>query len=296
MMSAALSLFHSHAKAAEDKFTSIEDLFNPDKSDAIDMMRDKIIRNVAMVSPNGNVRYIAGHRSHRSHSSHRSGGSGRYGGHYSHASHMSGYSGGGGYGSSSRSTSRSTSRSSGLLSTPKPPKKTPATYSLGDRTLKSGLYGADVTELTNLLVRNMYMRTEWIKQQSGYSSYETSVTSAVKRFQKDAGITANGIANSDVISKLKSWDSSKTTMMLGVRDWSYAESAEMSGKDIDELITLLRHAGYAPDPTKLEYKGNNAVFTKDVETAVKMFQAYNNMSATGIVTEEVLSRLRSLAK
>ena len=65
MMSAALSLFHSHAKAAEDKFTSIEDLFNPDKSDAIDMMRDKIIRNVAMVSPNGNVRYIAGHRSHR---------------------------------------------------------------------------------------------------------------------------------------------------------------------------------------------------------------------------------------
>ena len=85
-------------------------------------------------------------------------------------------------------------------------------------------------------------------------------------------------------------------MMLGVRDLSYAESAEMSGKDIDELITLLRHAGYAPDPTKLEYKGNNAVFTKDVETAVKMFQAYNNMSATGIVTEEVLSRLRSLAK
>lgn len=293
MVTAALSFIHTHAKAEEGKFRSVEDLFNPNSEDAVDMLHNRIIRSVAKVSPNGNVRYIAGHRSHMSH---RSGGSGRSGGHYSHASHMSGYSGGSGYGSSSRSTSRSVSRSSGLYSAPKPPKKTIATYSLGDRTLKTGLYGADVTELTNLLVRNKYMRTEWISQKSGYSSYDTSVTSAVKRFQKDAGITQNGIVGSDVVSKLKSWDSSKTTLILGIRDLSYQESAELSGKDIDELITLLRNAGYPPDPSKLQYSGSNAVFTKDVEIAVKMFQAYNNMTANGTVTEETLKKLRSLAK
>ena len=294
MLSAAFSMFHAKAEALPKQNLTLDDLLNPDKEDALEKFRGKIIRNVAKISPSGDVKYIAGHRSHRSHSSHRSGGSGRSGGHYSHASHMSGYSGGSSYGSSS--SRRSSSRPSTVYSAPKPPKKTPATYSLGDRALKSGLYGADVTELTNLLVRKKYMRTEWISQQSGYSLYDSNVVNAVKRFQKDAGLSQTGNVTKDIASKLQYWDESKTTLLLGVRNLTYNEDAEISGKDVDELVTLLRNAGFPPDPSKLVYNGSNLVFTKDIETAVRMFQAYNQLGVTGVVAEETLKKLRSLAK
>lgn len=286
MATALLSLFHTNAEAITNEDKPMEFLNDKDFESSIDKMRMSIYKNVAKLSPNGEIRYIAGHRSHLSH---RSGGGGG-GGHYSHASHMSSYGGGSSHSSHSSSTYRSNSgsRYSTVSSTPK---KTIATYSLGDRTLKSGLYGADVTELSNLLVKKKYIRSSWLKQKSGYTLYDPTIVSAVKRFQKDAGLTQDGNVDATTSARLSSWNESKTTMMLGVRDLSVG----MSGKDVDELIALLRKAGYAPDPDKLKFENNNAIFTEDVKIAVKMFQAYNKLTPNGEVDTITLTKLKAVA-
>lgn len=283
MATAILSLLGTKAEALPVEDNSLSDLNNKDFEGSIERIRMKIYKNVAKVTPSGEVKYIAGHRSHMSH---RSGGGGG-GGHYSHASHMSSH-------SSHSSHSSSTYRSNGSRSsyTPTTPKKTIATYSLGDRTLSSGLYGADVTELSNLLVSKKYIRSSWLKQKGGYTLYDPTLVSAVKRFQKDAGLAQTGSVTSETATRLSSWDESKTTMMLGIRDLSVG----MSGKDVDELIALLRKAGYAPDPDKLKFENNNAVFTEDVKIAVKMFQAYNGLTPDGEVDEKTLEQLKNKAK
>ncbi len=288
MATAILSLFHSNAEASIKENESIDFLNDKDFESSIDKMRMPIHKNVAKLTSNGEIRYIAGHRSHRSHSSHRSGGGG--GGHYSHASHMSSYGGGSSHSSHSSSTYRSNSgsRYSSVSSTPK---KTIATYSLGDRVLTSGSYGADVSELSNLLIKKKYIRASWLKQKSGYTLYDPTIVSAVKRFQKDAGLPQNGNVDATTSAKLSSWNENKTTMMLGVRDMSIG----MSGKDVDELIALLRKAGYAPDPEKLKFENNNAIFTEDVKIAVKVFQAYNKLTPNGEVDATTLTKLKAVA-
>lgn len=48
--------------------------------------------------------------------------------------------------------------------------------------------------------------------------------------------------------------------------------------------------------TKHKYNGSKAVFTKDIETAVKLFQAYNGLTPDGKVDETTISKLRTVAK
>lgn len=292
MLSAAFSLIHNNAKATETAVVTTDLLDFDNKEGAIDLLRSKIIRNVAKVSPNGTVRYIAGHRSHMSH---RSGGGGG-GGHYSHASHMSSYGGGSSSHSSHSSSSYRSSGSSNIYSAPAKPKKTYATYSLGDRTLKSGLYGADVTSLTNLLVQNGYIRSRWVKEKSGFSLYSPGIVSAIKRFQKDASLKQTGIADANTISRLRTWVAGNTTYMLGVRDLSYSDGSTVAGNDVDELVALLQKAGYSPDPSKLTKEGGHYVFTQDIAIAVKMFQAFNKMDPTGVVTESLVEKLKTSRK
>jgi len=298
MLSAALSLIHNDTQATETSVTTSDFMDFDNKECAIGILRSKVIRNVAMISPNGSVRYIAAHRSHMSH---RSSGGGR-GGHSSHASHMSSYRGGSSSHSSHSSSSyrrnSGSSRSSSLYSNPTPtaPKKTIATYSLGDRSLKFGLYGADVTSLTDLLARNGYIRSSWVKKKSGFSQYSTEIVSAIKRFQKDASLKQTGIADANTISRLRMWETDNTTYVLGVRDLSYSENASVSGSDVDELVSLLKKAGYAPDLSKLTKEGGHYVFTQDIAIAVKMFQAFNKIDPTGVVTEDLVKKLKAVVK
>lgn len=291
LIGAVASLYHADVKAAEVSTMSLLDgLYGDDKESAIGALKSKIIRNVVQIQKNGDTRMIAGHRSHMSH---RSGGGGG-GGHYSHASHYSSY----GSGSSRRSSHSSHSSSSyqSTYSPPKPAAKTYKTYDLGDRTLKAGLYGKDVSELTNLLVAKNYMNSSWISMQKGYALFNARVVSAVKRFQKDAGKAQNGVVTAALISALQEWDESNTTLVLGVRALSYNATNPFSGNDVKELIGLLDKAGFTPNPQKLRFENHKAVFTQDIGTAVKLFQAYNGLKPDGQVNEAMIAKLRSKAK
>lgn len=291
LIGAVASLYHADAQAAENSTQPLlEGLNGDEKESAVSALKNKIIRDVLQIKKNGETKLIAGHRSHMSH---RSGGGGG-GGHYSHASHYSSYGGGGS--SHSSHSSHSSSSYGTTYSAPKPAPKTYKTYDLGDRTLKSGLYGNDVSKLTTLLVSKNYMNSSWITMQNGYPVYNARVVAAVKRFQKDAGKTQDGIMTSVLSEDLENWDASKTTLVLGIRNLGYNEVSEIAGNDVNELIALLRSAGFPPNPSKLKYKGSKAVFTKDIETAVKLFQAYNGLTPDGQVNDTTIAKLRAVAK
>ncbi len=290
VLGAIASILHNNVYATEAVTPSLSsiDIGQNYSKDLISSIRRKIIKNVLAVSPNGETKLIAGHRSHMSH---RSGGGGGGGGHQSHYSHYSSYNSDSYY--SHSSSSYSGSRRKSITTSPK---KTYATYSLGDRTLRKGLYGADVSSLTALLVHNLYLNSNGVKTQKGYSLYDSKVTNAIKRFQKDAGLSQTGITNANVLSRLQTWTPSKTTKTLGVRDLKYIESSPVSGNDVATLITLLINAGFAPNQSKLQIKSGNAIYTEDVQMAVKMFQAYNGLYVSGIADSETISKLRSLQK
>ena len=288
MLSAAAALLPTHAQA-EETTTFMPDLGNNDDFfGETNRLWGKVFKNVAKLDKNGDVKYIA---SHRSHMSHRSGGGGGGYGHRSHYSHYSSYGGG----SSHYSSSSSSRRSSSSYSKPKP--KTAGDYSIGDRTLKTGIHGSDVTSLTGYLATGLYINRSWIKEKEGYSLYDATIASAVKHFQKDAGLPQTGVADQTTINKLKSWDNSKTTVILGTRELSYSESSTDKGTDVTELVNLLTKAGFAPDPKKIVMtREGRTEFTKDIATAVRFFQAYNNLSVTGRADETTIKALKAKAQ
>lgn len=292
LLSATVALFHGTAKADSKKLFPLDldlGLNNGNGNPEVAKSPQPILKNVYKILRSGEPKLIAGHRSH---SSHRSSG----GGHYSHSSsssshrsHSSHRSSGGGshYSHSSSSYGSSSSRSSVYT----PPKKTAGDYSLGDRTLSSGIHGSDVDELVPYLVRYYYLKEGVATKKGGYYVYDTNVVNAVRHFQKDAGLTQDGKVTSNVISSLKSWSAAKTTIPLGFRELS--ASASTSGYDVDELIQLLIDAGCSPDPSKLQKAGSHYVFTEDVMIAVKAFQAFHNISPTGEVNSATISKLKS---
>lgn len=288
LLTAAAALLPTHAQA-EETTNFLPDLGNNDDFfGETKRSWGKVFKNVAKLDKNGDVKYIA---SHRSHMSHRSGGGGGGYGHRSHYSHYSSYGGGSSHYSSS-SSSRSSSTS---YSKPKP--KTAGDYSIGDRTLKTGIHGSDVTSLTGYLATALYINRSWIKEKEGYSLYDATIASAVKHFQKDAGLPQTGVADQTTIDKLKSWDNSKTTVILGTRELSYSESSTDKGTDVTELVNLLTKAGFAPDPKKIVMTNDGRTeFTKDIATAVRFFQAYNSLSVTGRADEATIKVLKAKAQ
>ena len=286
LIGAIAAIYHTDAQAVENFSSQPRALNEGDKNDAVSILKRKISKNVLRITKNGDTKLIAGHRSHMSH---RSGGGGS-GGHYSHASHYSSYGGG------SSHSSHSSHSSSSYAPKPTPIPKTYKTYSLGDRTITAGVYGSDVSELASLLVKKNYINSSWITMRKGYPIYNNRIIDAVKRFQKDAGKKQDGIVTVALVNDLKAWNEHKSTLILGIRDLSYNSSTASFGNDINELIALLRRAGFPPNPAKLEYKNGMAVFTQDVGIAVKMFQAYNGLQPTGCANAETIAKLKSKAK
>lgn len=270
LVSATVALFHGSAKAEVKKNFSLDpDLGfgNGGASPEVSKGKQPIVKNVYKILRSGETKLIAGHRSHRSHSSHRS----SRGGHYSHSSSS--------YGSGSSSPVYT------------PTVKTAGDYTLGDRNLSSGIHGSDVDQLIPYLVTNYYLKDGVASKKGGYYVYDSNVVSAVKHFQKDAGLTQDGILTSSAIKTLRSWSASQTTIPLGFRDLSV--SAETSGYDVDELIQLLTNAGFSPDPAKLKKSGAHYVFTDDVLNAIKAFQAYNGIKPNGELNTATISKLKA---
>jgi len=286
LLSSVMSLMHSSEAKAQNPFIPS---FEPedDDSDQVGEIKHRIYKNVVKISPTGRMSMVNGHRSHSSHRSHYSGG----GGHSSHSSHYSSshtshYSSS----SSSRSTSSSSSsRINGLYSAPT---KTAADYSLGDRTIKSGIYGADVNKLAELLVSKYYLKRNSVTKKSGYTLYDANMSAAIKHFQRDAGLTPSGTVDNTTSIAIQTWDESKTTIDLGFRDITEGTT----GYDVSQLVKLLTAAGYAPESSKLEYKSGNAVFNSEVAMALKMFQAYNQLEVTGIPDTQTITKLKNFKK
>lgn len=303
LIGAIATLYNTDVQASTNGANAISDGFSEaDKKGVLRAIGRRMFKNVLQLTRNGDTKILAGHTSHRSHSSHSSHRSSR-GGHTSHASHYSST-------NTVRTTptvkkttpkqetvsntqkAKNTTRTNTVASTN--PAKTFRTFSLGDRTFRKGMYGNDVYELTSLLVSKMYMRRSWISKKQGYPVYDSQVERAVRQFQKDLGAPETGIITTDQANTLKSWIKEKTTLVLGIRD--FGDKMPFSGRDVTELVTLLQKTGYPPDPTKLQEKDTNYIYTEDVKTAVKLFQAYNNLEPNGLVNEKTVEKLRAAAK
>ena len=288
LLSSVMSLMHMEAKAQDPFLPSFEP--EDDDSDHVGEIKYRIYKNVVKISPSGRMSMVNGHRSHSSHRSHYSGG----GGHSSHSSHYSSshtshYSSSSSSRSSSSNSSSGSSRVSGFYSAPT---KTAADYSLGDRTIKSGIYGADVNKLAELLVSKYYLKRNSVTKKSGYTLYDTNMSTAIKHFQRDAGLTPSGTVDNATSIALQTWDENKTTIDLGFRDITEGTT----GYDVSQLVKLLTAAGYTPESSKLEYKSGNAVFNGEVAMALKMFQAYNQLEVTGIPDTQTITKLKNSKK
>jgi len=150
------------------------------------------------------------HRSHRSHSSHRS--------HYSGSSgSSSGYSSGSSTGSSTTGSysSGSSSTPSGLYQSvpvPKPKQAQqpelmlaqPKVFKLGDRIIRLGMKGFDVTEVVNILLKKQYLVLgDGSKVITEEVEYTNVIRDAIMQFQRDNGIDVLGIVNPQTVSLLK---------------------------------------------------------------------------------------------
>lgn len=129
-----------------------------------------------------------------------------------------------------------------------------------------------------------------MSRKGGYYVCNAAMLAAIKHFQRDAGYSATGTVDSNTATALQAWSPSKTSVSLGFREIK----VNTAGQDVNQLITLLNKAGYPPDPKKLKYSNGNAVFTSDVQMAVKMFQAYNHIRVTGNPDAATLAKLKSI--
>ena len=199
------------------------------------------------------------HRSHRSHSSHRSGSS-----HYSHSSHYS-----------STTTTRSSSTTSSSTST----YVSPSSYTVGSRTMKKDLYGADVKQLTEWLVKCEYLKPSLVyKNSSGYIVYDENVVAAVTAFQKDMGLTADGLAGSTTVEKLKSYAASY--YKLGDR----VLKVGMTGTDVAQMKNYLIDKGYLEGP---KVKGA-ILFDANIEKGLKTFLADVGLDWNGQTDSDIV--------
>ncbi|GHU67064.1 hypothetical protein FACS189413_01170 [Bacteroidia bacterium] len=69
-----------------------------------------------------------------------------------------------------------------------------------------GACGTDIKVLATLLVKHGYLAESAIeKDEQGYVICNTAMVTAIKAFQKDAGLTADGYAGAATIKALKNW-------------------------------------------------------------------------------------------
>ena len=321
LLSAIASMFGTNANAEEVMMPDGGSDENGFKN--LESSSNRVYKNVLKMNPSGTVVPVDSHRSHSSHSSHRSGSYVRsHSSHTSHTSHSSSSSSYGIYtpsrstrtttktrtttsgtsssssrssGSSSSSSSSSSHRSgtlSGIYTAPTAKSIDPNTVEMGDRTMSLNLFGNDINKLVKLLAEKLYIRESWVSVKDGFMLYDSKVEDAVKHFQKDAGMIQTGKMDTPALQILKTWDREKTTAILGVRDLYFVESLPISGSDVEELVTLLWAKGLAPSPSTVEKRNGHAVYTRDIEVAVKLYQSYNDMVRTGRVDEAFVKSIK----
>jgi murein L,D-transpeptidase YcbB/YkuD len=217
---------------------------------------------------------ILGHRSHSSHRSHRS-----------HSSHRSSSSGS--YSSSPSSSSSTTTKSTSTTTVTR-------TYDLGDRTITSGVKGSDVKQLADMLIDLNYItHSDLEKDTYGNVTYTVILMNAVKKFQKEANLTADGIVGKQTIKELQDYSnnatklaSASTTPKINLGDRVLKKG--MDGHDVTQLKNILIDKKFMIS----DLANGISTFDEDIELAVKKFQQSIGIEETGIVDVSMIDFLR----
>ena len=145
--------------------------------------------------------------------------------------------------------------------------------------MKKDLYGADVKQLTDWLVKCDYLKsTQVSKNYLDYVVYDDAVVNAVKAFQKDMGITVDGSAGSTTVDKLRSYATSYHK--LGDR----VLKVGMSGTDVAEMKNYLIDKGYLQGaPVK-----GTILFDTTIENALKAFLADVGLEWAGQTDSDII--------
>ncbi len=140
--------------------------------------------------------------------------------------------------------------------------------------LKLGSKGPDVKELQQKLSAKGLLDANYV---TGF--FGPNTVAAVKEFQKSQGINQTGVVAELTINALYEQNKFDTSLVLRSGD----ENAT-----VKRLQQVLCNMGY------LKQENVTGYFGAITETAVKTFQAVNNISATGVVAKLTLEKINSL--
>jgi len=158
---------------------------------------------------------------------------------------------------------------------PSNPTQPDTSVTITDSILKKGSRGDSVKALQEKLIRLGYLSGE----ADGY--YGSSTIAAVKAFQKDEGLTVDGIAGTSTIAALNAASgSSAPANPTGSTLLKYGDK----GDAVKALQTRLKELGYFNGTIG----GNFGTITRD---AVKAFQTAAGLTNDGIAGEETLTAL-----
>jgi peptidoglycan hydrolase-like protein with peptidoglycan-binding domain len=179
-----------------------------------------------------------------------------------------------------------------LLAAASAPAKSPTTTHLGDRTLRPGAKGADVTELQQALGKAGFR----VKPDGQFG---TGTVRAVKRFQRASRLKPSGIVDRKTVAALQRALRGTSANVNGGFDPDNPDTEHhslgdripitrgMSGHDIRVLQDFLRRAGF-----KVSVDGE---FGATTEKAVKKFETAQARTVDGIVDAADIDALRTLA-
>jgi peptidoglycan hydrolase-like protein with peptidoglycan-binding domain len=144
-------------------------------------------------------------------------------------------------------------------------------------TLREGDRGADVRRLQNILVRLGFMTQA--QMNTGPGIFGSRTDTALKRFQRAANLTADGIFGRNTRQAMND-------IISGIGRTTRARNTNLTKGIQDRLVEL----GYM---TRAQVNTGYGTFGPQTEAAVKRFQARNNIRQTGIVDEQTFRALFS---
>jgi peptidoglycan DL-endopeptidase LytE len=165
------------------------------------------------------------------------------------------------------------------------PQKATAVQPTASRTLKIGSRGKDVSQLQSQLKLLGYFTYPSITEY-----YGTITAEAVRKFQKDYGLSVDGVAGSKTLNKLQEVLNQKGTSAptKNITEPSQPEirlTIGSVGEEVKKVQAKLKELGYFTYPIVTGYYGTT---TYD---AVKEFQKDNKLPATGTVDGTTFARL-----